>query len=103
MKAKASAEAEFDKKLAKEEIWIRRGIKTRRTRKEGRVRELEKMLAQRRARRTQPGNAKLAFSEGERSGRLVIEADRVSYDYVGQAYIKDFSYTIGRPVTIYSF
>ena len=96
LKAAASAEAEFDKKLAKEEIWIRQGIKARRTRNEGRVRELEKMRAQRRARRAEVGNAKLAFSEGERSGRLVIEADRVSYEYEGQSYIKDFSTRIVR-------
>jgi ATP-binding cassette subfamily F protein uup len=96
LKAEASAEAEFDKKLAKEEIWIRQGIKARRTRNEGRVRELEKMRVQRRARRAEAGNARLTFGEGERSGRLVIEADRVGYDYGGQAYIKEFSTTIVR-------
>ncbi len=96
LQAEESAEAEFDKKLAQEEIWIRQGIKARRTRNEGRVRQLERMRAQRRSRRAQTGNVKLAVGDGERSGRLVIEAEGVDYDYAGRAYIKDFSTTIAR-------
>jgi ATP-binding cassette subfamily F protein uup len=71
----------FDKKLKKEEHWIRGGIKARRTRNEGRVRELQKMREVRRARRERPGTIKLETQEAERSGRLVIKADNVSFSY----------------------
>jgi ABC transport system ATP-binding/permease protein len=71
----------FDKKLEKEEHWIRGGIKARRTRNEGRVRELQKMREIRRERRERPGNLKIEAQEAERSGMLVIKADNVSFSY----------------------
>jgi ABC transport system ATP-binding/permease protein len=73
--------AEFDKKLAKEEVWIRTGIQARRTRNEGRVRALEKLRNLRVARRDRPGDVRMSIQEAERSGRLVIEAKKVSFAY----------------------
>ena len=70
---------EFDKKLAKEEVWIRTGIQARRTRNEGRVRALEALRRERAARRERAGTVRLRAQEAERSGRLVIEAKDVSF------------------------
>ena len=84
MEAEDRQRAEFDKKLAKEEVWIRTGIQARRTRNEGRVRALEKLRSIRRARRDQPGEVRMEIQEAERSGRLVIEAKNVSFGYGGQ-------------------
>ncbi len=81
----------FDKKLAQEEAWIRQGIKARRTRNEGRVRALEKMRVQRKQRRELPGMAKMATQDGERSGKVVIEASHVSFSYGDKKIINDFS------------
>ena len=94
--AELANEAEFDKKLAREEIWIRQGVKARRTRNEGRVRALEKMRSERRSRRDKAAKAKLALNEAELSGRTVIEAQAISYEYEGKPYVKDFSTTILR-------
>ena len=74
----------FDKKLAQEEIWIRQGIKARRTRNMGRVRALEALRAERAARRDKQGNARMAAQEAERSGKLVIEADGIAFAYPGK-------------------
>ncbi len=71
----------FDKKLSQEEAWIRKGIKARRTRNEGRVRSLEKMRAAYRARRGIIGDVRLQVQEAERTGKLVIEAKAVSFSY----------------------
>src|SRR3954471_9073298 len=71
--------SEFDKKLAKEEVWIRTGIQARRTRNEGRVRALEALRVERSARRERTGVAKLQAQEAERSGKLVVEARDVSF------------------------
>jgi len=71
--------AEFDKKLAREEVWIRQGVKARRTRNEGRVRELEKLRAERARRRERTGKATIVVQDAERSGKLVVEAQGVSY------------------------
>jgi ATP-binding cassette subfamily F protein uup len=84
----------FDKKLAKEEHWIRGGIEARRTRNEGRVRELQKMRQARRDRRERPGLIKLEAQEAARSGQLVIKTDNVSFNYINQPIIKDLSTTI---------
>ncbi len=84
----------FDKKLEKEEQWIRGGIKARRTRNEGRVRELEKMRDIRRARRERPGTVKIEAHAAERSGMLVVKAEDVSFSYGGTPIISDFSTTI---------
>ena len=69
----------FDKKLSKEEAWIRKGIKARRTRNEGRVRNLQKMRAAYRARRRKIGNVRMQVQEAERTGKLVIEARNVRF------------------------
>jgi len=71
--------AEFDKKLAREEVWVRQGVKARRTRNEGRVRELKKLRDERAQRRERSGNAKIIVQEAERSGRLVIEATGITH------------------------
>ncbi len=96
LKAETAHAAEFDKKLAREEIWIRQGIKARRTRNEGRVRALEKMREERRLRRTRVGGVRMALNSAEQSGRIVIEAKQINYDYAGKTYVKDFSTTLLR-------
>ncbi|HKJ22492.1 MAG TPA: ATP-binding cassette domain-containing protein, partial [Gammaproteobacteria bacterium] len=96
LKAEASQNALFDKRLAQEEAWIRQGIKARRTRNEGRVRALEQMREARRARRDMMGRARLKTQDHELSGRVVIEAEGVSYSYGDQPVIRDFSATILR-------
>jgi ATP-binding cassette subfamily F protein uup len=84
----------FDKKLEKEEQWVRGGIKARRTRNEGRVRELQKMRETRRARRDRPGTIKVESQEAERSGMLVVKAENVSFDYDNTPIISDLSTVI---------
>lgn len=96
LEAEARQRAEFDKKLAKEEVWIRTGIKARRTRNEGRVRALEKLREVRRARRDQPGEVRLQIQEAERSGRLVIEVKHVSFRYAERPIVDDLSTMIMR-------
>ena len=88
--------AEFDKKLAKEEVWIRTGIRARRTRNEGRVRSLEALRSERGARRERTGAVKLQAQEAERSGRLVVETRGVNFAFGDQPIIADFSTTIMR-------
>ncbi len=88
--------AHFDKKLAQEEVWIRQGIKARRTRNEGRVRALEKMRDERNQRRNQVGKVSMKASQSERSGKLVAEAKDVSFEYEGNPLIKGLSTTILR-------
>ncbi|MFK7776613.1 MAG: ATP-binding cassette domain-containing protein [Gimesia sp.] len=86
----------FDKKLAEEEVWIRKGIKARRTRNEGRVRALEKMRNERSQRRNQVGNVNLQVANADSSGRLVIEAKDVSFSYDSETVIHEFSTLITR-------
>ena len=86
----------FDKKLAQEEAWIRRGIEARRTRNEGRVRALKQLREIRSARRDQPGQVKLQIQEARRSGKLVIEAENLSFSFAGKPIIQDFSTVIQR-------
>ena len=74
---------DFDKKLAKEEVWIRQGIKARRTRNEGRVRALEQLRLERQARRERMGNVQMAIVEANRSGRLVADAEKITFAYAG--------------------
>jgi ATP-binding cassette subfamily F protein uup len=88
--------AEFDRKLAKEEVWIRTGIQARRTRNEGRVRALETLRRERGARRERIGTVKLQAQEAERSGRLVLEARGVRFARSGQPIVDDFAVTITR-------
>jgi len=94
--AEAVASERFDKKLAQEEVWIRQGIKARRTRNEGRVRALKALREERRQRRDRQGQARILVQEAERSGRLVIEAENVSYAWEGRPIVRDFSTTILR-------
>ncbi len=86
----------FDKKLAKEEIWLRQGIKARRTRNEGRVRGLEKMRAIRKERRTLNGTVRMLAQEAERSGMKVIKVENIEYGYDNTPVIRGFSTTIMR-------
>jgi ATP-binding cassette subfamily F protein uup len=92
----ATHAAKFDKVLAQEEVWIRQGIKARRTRNEGRVRRLEQLRLQRAARREQQGNVKLTLDSGERSGKLIAELDNVNKAYGDRVLIKGFSTRIMR-------
>ena len=88
--------AKFDKVLAQEEVWIRQGIKARRTRNEGRVRRLESLRLERAARRERQGNVKLNLDAGERSGKLVAELNNVTKGYGGRTLINGFSTRILR-------
>ena len=86
----------FDKRLAQEEVWIRQGIKARRTRNEGRVRALKAMREERRQRREVMGTAKLQLDTSSRSGKIVFEMEDVSYEIAEKTLLKDFSTTILR-------
>ena len=86
----------FDKKLAVEEQWIRQGIEARRTRNEGRVRALLRLREIRRERREQPGKVRMQVQAERRSGRLVIEAENVSFAFGDRPVVSDFSTTIQR-------
>ncbi|MFZ7306357.1 ABC transporter ATP-binding protein [Avibacterium avium] len=86
----------FDKKLAQEEVWIRQGIKARRTRNEGRVRALKALREERRQRRDVQGSAKLQVDNSTRSGKIVFEVEDVSYEIAGKKLISHFSTTILR-------
>ncbi|MCL5801327.1 MAG: ATP-binding cassette domain-containing protein [Gammaproteobacteria bacterium] len=88
--------AKFDKKLAQEEVWIRKGIQARRTRNEGRVRGLYALREERAKRRTVPGKAQLALDSGALYGKLVIEAEEVCKAYDGKPVVKNFSTRIMR-------
>jgi ATP-binding cassette subfamily F protein uup len=86
----------FDKKLAQEEIWIRQGVKARRTRNEGRVRALMVLRDERARRRERDGNVRFAISEAQRTGRLVADAEKISFSYGDKKIIDSFSTTILR-------
>jgi ATP-binding cassette subfamily F protein uup len=94
--AEAREWEEFDKKLAKEEVWIRTGIQARRTRNEGRVRSLEALRAERSDRRERVGTVRMAAQDAERSGKLVIEARGVRFARGERTIIRDFSTRITR-------
>ena len=96
LETEARHNALFDKRLSEEEVWIRQGIKARRTRNEGRVRALEAMREQRRARRERGGEAKIQLESGESSGKLVFEAKHVNFGYDDKIVIRDFSTRIMR-------
>ncbi len=83
--------AKFDKFLAQEEVWIRKGIEARRTRNEGRVRRLEALRLARAARRERTGQVKMALSSGERSGKLVAELTNINKSFGNKKVISDFS------------
>ncbi|WP_299134645.1 ABC transporter ATP-binding protein [uncultured Vibrio sp.] len=88
--------AEFDKKLAQEEVWIRQGIKARRTRNEGRVRALKKLREERLNRREVQGKAVIQIDDGQRSGKIVFEAENLNFGFEGKEIVKDFSFNIMR-------
>lgn len=92
----ANQNAEFDKKLADEEVWIRQGVKARRTRNEGRVRALEALRAERAQRRNTQGSAKMALESGDKSGKKVIEVTDVGFSYGDKQIINNFSTLIQR-------
>ncbi|ORU93643.1 MAG: ABC transporter ATP-binding protein [Cycloclasticus sp. symbiont of Bathymodiolus heckerae] len=91
LESEAKTNAEFDKKLAREEVWIRQGIKARRTRNEGRVRALQQLRRDRAERRSLAGPAKLEVETGEKSGKLVLEAEDIAVAYDGKRMVHDFS------------
>ena len=96
LQAESRANTEFDKKLEEEEIWIRQGIKARRTRNEGRVRALMKMREER-AKRIKPEHgARIHIEEAEQSGRKVIRAKNISYGFDDEPLIRNFSIKIMR-------
>ncbi|MBM4334722.1 MAG: ATP-binding cassette domain-containing protein [Deltaproteobacteria bacterium] len=86
----------FDKKLAQEEVWIRQGIKARRTRNEGRVRALVALREERARRRELEGKARLSLDDGPTSGKLVASAEHVSFDFGAAPIVRDFSLRIMR-------
>ncbi|WP_165220808.1 ATP-binding cassette domain-containing protein [Aquisphaera insulae] len=86
----------FDKKLAQEETWIRKGVEARRTRNEGRVRALEAMRKAHSQRRDRQGTALIQAQEAERSGTLVVEAESVTFSYEGRTVIRDLTTAIVR-------
>lgn len=88
--------ARFDKKLAEEEVWIRKGIKARRTRNEGRVRQLQEMRHQHRERRQQLGQVKMSITEGGASGKLVAVLKEASFSYDGKSVIQGLTCTVMR-------
>ncbi len=92
----AVVNAKFDKVLAQEEVWIRQGVKARRTRNEGRVLRLEQLRRDRAARRDKVGKVEMAVETGERSGKLVAELENVSKAYGDRVLVKDFSCRIQR-------
>ncbi|MGH8493704.1 MAG: ATP-binding cassette domain-containing protein [Moraxellaceae bacterium] len=94
--AEAQASALFDKKLAQEEVWIRQGIKARRTRNEGRVRALKALRVERQERRERSGNVSMAVNDVERSGKLVLEAKNITLAYDGRTLVDNFSVTVMR-------
>ncbi|TKR57040.1 ATP-binding cassette domain-containing protein [Allopusillimonas ginsengisoli] len=96
LEAEQQQNARFDKALALEEVWIRKGIQARRTRNEGRVRRLEQLRIERSSRRERQGNVNLAVAEGQRSGKLVAELHNVSHQYGDKVLIRDFSTAIMR-------
>ncbi|MDH1704761.1 ATP-binding cassette domain-containing protein [Acinetobacter johnsonii] len=92
MEAEEKQNALFDKRLAEEEVWIRQGIKARRTRNEGRVRALKELREQSKARRSQQGKVSMATQDANRSGKLVFDIEHLSVAFGNQEpIIKDFS------------
>ena len=96
LEIEAVENAKFDKFLAQEEVWIRKGVEARRTRNEGRVRRLEELRLKRTARRDQQGQARLDVAEGERSGKIVAELAGVHKQYGDKTIVRDFTATILR-------
>ncbi|MBT3197710.1 MAG: ATP-binding cassette domain-containing protein, partial [Gammaproteobacteria bacterium] len=96
LEEEARNNALFDKKLAQEEVWIRQGIKARRTRNEGRVRALKKMRDERSKRRNRSGNVQMSSQQSESSGKKVIRAKELSHSYENLSLVRDLSIEIQR-------
>lgn len=96
LEVEAAHNAEFDKKLAQEEVWIRQGIKARRTRNEGRVRALKKLRDERKARRAVQGNAVVSQHQGARSGKMVFEVTDLDYAIGGNQIVKGLNLNVLR-------
>lgn len=96
LEIEAAERAEFDKKLAREEVWIRQGIKARRTRNQGRVVALQKLRAEKAAQRQLMGKAKMKVQESERSGQLVSKVENIGHSYGDKVLIKNFTTEIMR-------
>ncbi len=96
LEAEISRQALFDKKLAQEEVWVRQGIKARRTRNEGRVRALKKLREESRQRQERQGTAKIQLQVADRSGALVAEAVGVTFAYDGRPIVTNLTTTIMR-------
>ncbi len=96
MRVEQEQNAEFDRKLAEEEVWIRQGVRDRRTRNEGRVRELKKMREERRARRQQTGGVRMNLQDAARSGKLVIRARELDFSWGSTPIARDFSALVQR-------
>lgn len=94
--AEEKQNALFDKRLAEEEVWIRQGIKARRTRNEGRVRALEQMRVERSQRRERVGKSKLEIQTGQKSGTLVAKVEGITFAYDDQPIVTDFTTSIMR-------
>lgn len=96
LEAETKANAEFDKKLAQEEVWIRQGIKARRTRNEGRVRALQRLREERRQRREQTGQVNLALNTVSTSSHLIFEAENLAYHIQDRVLIQGFNCRVMR-------
>ncbi|MGS1117245.1 ATP-binding cassette domain-containing protein [Castellaniella sp. UC4442_H9] len=94
--AEQQANARFDKLLSQEEVWIRKGIEARRTRNEGRVRRLEALRRERAARRDQQGQVRFGLSDGQRSGKRVVELSHITHGFGDRTLIRDFSTLVQR-------
>lgn len=93
---KRKKNALFDKRLADEEVWIRQGVKARRTRNEGRVRALKALRDERSERLNRQGNAKMAVSDTERSGKLVFDVQDLNFNLPDKNLVKNFNTTVIR-------
>ncbi|MDF1691095.1 MAG: ATP-binding cassette domain-containing protein [Zhongshania sp.] len=96
LEIEAEHNALFDKRLAQEEVWIRQGIKARRTRNEGRVRALERMRTERSGRRVQSGSANLSVNQADRTGKVVAELTDVSFQVPGKVLVNNLSLLVCR-------
>ncbi len=94
--AEENQNALFDKRLAEEEVWIRKGIQARRTRNEGRVRALEAMRLLRSQRRSSIGTSQIQIQQGQRSGNLIVDAQNIGFSYEQRPIVNGFSATIMR-------
>lgn len=96
LRVEAEKNAQFDKKLAEEETWIRQGIKARRTRNEGRVRALKALRQERQDRAQRQGVSQMQLDDSLRSGKMVFEAEHLGYDWGRQKIVEDFSFQVQR-------